>query len=140
MLRVLLAKTGFDGHDRGVKVIARLLRDSGHVVVYLGRRQMPAAIARAALEEDVDVVGLSVLSGTHAAIAVELVGALREHGVDAAVVLGGTILRREIPALLDSGVDAVFPVGTKLSEIERYFAAKAAQTAAGTGADLPPAA
>jgi len=121
-LRVLLAKAGMDGHDRGIKVIARMLRDAGHDVVYLGRRQTPAGIARAAAQEDVDVVGLSVLSGTHAALAGEVVAALRAERVDVPIVMGGTILRREIPALEAAGIAAVFPVGTRLEVVERWFA------------------
>jgi methylmalonyl-CoA mutase C-terminal domain/subunit len=122
-LRVLLAKPGLDGHDRGLKVIARRLRDNGYEVIYLGRRQRPQAIARAAVEEDADVIGISVLSGTHMTVASEVIGAVRACGVDAPIVIGGTILRAEIPALLDAGIDAVFPVGTKLEEIDAYFRA-----------------
>jgi methylmalonyl-CoA mutase C-terminal domain/subunit len=120
-LRVLLAKMGLDGHDRGLKVIARMLRDEGHEVIYLGRRRSAEVIARAAADEDVDVVGLSTLSGTHNELAAELIAALREQGVDVPVVMGGTILHREIPALEKLGVDAVFPVGTKLEELASYF-------------------
>lgn len=122
-LRVLVAKVGLDGHDRGARVIARLLRDMGHEVIYLGRRQTPDTVARTALDEDVDVVGLSVLSGTHVDAAASMLDAMRREGVDAPLVLGGTILRREIPLLLSMGVDAVFPVGTPLEEIRAYFSA-----------------
>lgn len=121
-LRVLLAKVGMDGHDRGIKVIARMLRDAGHDVVYLGRRQTPDGIARTAAQEDVDVVGLSVLSGTQHALAADVIGALRSEQVDVPVVMGGTILRREIPALEAAGIAAVFPVGTRLEVVERWFA------------------
>lgn len=120
-LRILVAKVGLDGHDRGARVVARLLRDMGHEVIYLGRRQSPESVARTAQDEDVDVVGLSVLSGTHADAATAVLDALRREGVDAPLVLGGTILRREIPALQAMGVDAVFPVGTPLEEIRAYF-------------------
>ena len=120
-VRVLLAKVGLDAHDRGLKVIARRLRDSGHEVIYLGRRQSAEAIAAVARDEDVDVIGVSVLSGTHAAIASRLVETMRENGIDARIVLGGTVLRREVPELLALGVDAVFPVGTTLREIDDYF-------------------
>lgn len=125
-LRVVLAKVGMDGHDRGVKVIARMLRDAGHEVVYLGRRHTPDSVARTAAEEDADVVGLSVLSGTHRTVAPEVVAALRAEDVDVPVVMGGTILRREIPGLEAAGISAVFPVGTPLKEIETWFAAVAA--------------
>ena len=120
-LRVVLGKTGLDGHDRGVKVIARMLRDAGHEVIYLGRRQTAAEIARAARDEDADVVGISILSGTHHAVAADVLAELRAAGVDVPVVLGGTILRREIPDLRELGVHAVFPVGTRLEEIQRWF-------------------
>lgn len=118
--RILLAKTGLDGHDRGVKIIARYLRDCGHEVIYTGRRQPAAAIARMAVQEDVELVGLSVLSGTHVAAARELVEALQTAGCDAPLIMGGTILRREIPALKAMGIAAVFPVGTPLEEIRDY--------------------
>ena len=131
-LRVVVAKIGLDGHDRGARVIARLLRDFGHEVIYLGRRQTAERIARVATDEDADVVGLSVLSGTHQPNAKELIDALSVAGARARVVVGGTILRREIPALLELGVDAVFPVQTPLEEIRSYFAGVAeASSAAG---------
>jgi len=121
-LRVLLAKTGLDGHDRGLKIIARRLRDNGYEVIYLGRRQSIEAIVRVAVEEDVDAIGVSVLSGTHKSVAEEVLASLRAADVTAPVVLGGTILRRDVPDLLEQGIDAVFPVGTTLEEIDTYFA------------------
>ncbi|MDQ6525219.1 cobalamin-dependent protein [Nocardioides sp. LHD-245] len=121
-LRILLTKVGMDGHDRGIKVIARTLRDAGHEVIYMGRRQTPEGIARAAAHEDADVVGVSVLSGTHASVARSVVAALREAGLDTPVVMGGTILHREIPDLKEAGVATVFPVATKLAVIEEWFA------------------
>jgi methylmalonyl-CoA mutase C-terminal domain/subunit len=124
--RVVVAKIGLDGHDRGAKVIARTLRDAGHEVIYLGRRQTAAAVARVACDEDADVVGLSVLSGTHRENVRQLTEALRAEGISPRVVVGGTILRREIPALHEAGVDAVFPVGTELETVRRYFADVAA--------------
>jgi methylmalonyl-CoA mutase C-terminal domain/subunit len=120
-LRVLLAKVGMDGHDRGVKVIARALRDAGFEVIYLGRRQTPESVARAAAQEDVDVVGLSILSGTQHSVAGSVIAALKTADTDVPVVIGGTILRREIPELEAAGVAAVFPVGTKLALIENWF-------------------
>ncbi|HEX4307699.1 MAG TPA: cobalamin-dependent protein [Solirubrobacterales bacterium] len=122
-LRVLLAKTGLDGHDRGLKIIARRLRDNGYEVIYLGRRQSIEAIVRVAVEEDVDAIGVSVLSGTHKTVAEEVLASLRAADVTAPVVLGGTILRRDVPDLLEQGIDAVFPVGTTLEEIDAYFEA-----------------
>lgn len=121
-LRVLLAKIGMDGHDRGVKVIARMLRDAGHEVIYLGRRQTPEGVARTAAQEDVDVVGLSVLSGTQHSVAADVMAALKAADVFVPVVMGGTILRREIPDLTEAGIAAIFPVGTKLDDIQRWFA------------------
>lgn len=121
-MRVVLGKTGLDGHDRGVKVIARMLRDAGHEVIYLGRRRTTADIARAVRDEDADVVGVSVLSGTQREVARSLVDDLHSLNVDVPVVLGGTILRREIPELRAIGVSAVFPVGTPLEEIRAWFA------------------
>jgi methylmalonyl-CoA mutase, C-terminal domain len=120
-LRVLLGKTGLDGHDRGVLVIGRMLRDAGHEVIYLGRRRSTTEIARAARDEDVDVVGLSVLSGTHNEVSAQLLADLRDLGVDVPVVIGGTILHREIPALQEIGVAAVFPVATPLEDIREWF-------------------
>lgn len=116
--RVLLAKPGLDGHDRGVKLIARVLRDAGVEVIYTGLRQRPDAIAAAAVAEDVDVVGLSVLSGAHLGLARKTLAALRERGgEDIPVVVGGTIPARDTPALLDMGVADVFPTGTPLEEV-----------------------
>jgi methylmalonyl-CoA mutase C-terminal domain/subunit len=131
--RILLAKIGLDGHDRGVKIIARYLRDCGHEVIYMGRRQAPAAVAQAAIQEDVDIVGLSVLSGTHIASARELLLALRESGCDAPLIIGGTILRREIPTLKAMGVAEVFPVGTPLGQIREYIDGMAEREAAVNG-------
>lgn len=118
---MVLGKTGLDGHDRGIKVIARMLRDAGHDVIYLGRRCTAAQIAHAARDEDADVVGVSVLSGTHHEVAAALASELRLLEVDAPIVLGGTVLRRDIPELHRLGVAAVFPVGTRLEEIRSWF-------------------
>jgi methylmalonyl-CoA mutase C-terminal domain/subunit len=130
-LRVLLAKVGLDGHDRGARVVARLLRDAGHEVLYLGRRQEIPAVVKAALEEDIDVVGVSILSGTHRTLVPALVAELRREGVEVPVVVGGTILRQEIADLLAHGVARVFPVGTPLAELRAYFDALAAARPAG---------
>lgn len=116
--RVLIAKPGLDGHDRGAKLVARVLRDSGFEVIYTGIRQRAEEIAAVAAQEDVQVVGLSILSGAHLSLTRKVVAALGEAGAaDAAVVVGGTIPHRDVPALLEAGAAAVFPTGTALDEI-----------------------
>ena len=112
--KVLLAKLGLDGHDRGVKIVARALRDAGMEVVYLGMRVTPDQVAQAALQEDVDVVGISILSGAHLRLIPRLTQALDDRGLleDMLVVVGGTIPEQDVPKLRDVGVGAVFPVGT----------------------------
>jgi methylmalonyl-CoA mutase C-terminal domain/subunit len=116
--RVLVAKPGLDGHDRGAKLVARTLRDAGFEVIYTGIRQRPAEIAAAALQEDVQVVGLSVLSGAHVGLTIKTVGALREVGADhIRVVVGGTIPSKDVPRLREAGVAAVFPTGTSLADL-----------------------
>ncbi|HEV7603702.1 MAG TPA: cobalamin B12-binding domain-containing protein [Candidatus Limnocylindrales bacterium] len=117
-IKVLIAKPGLDGHDRGAKVLARGLRDEGFEVVYTGLRQTPEMIATAALQEDVDVVGLSILSGSHLLLVPETVRLLRERGVNAPVVVGGIIPDADRRKLLDDGVAHVFtPKDYKLAEI-----------------------
>ena len=115
--RVVLAKPGLDGHDRGVKVVAMGLRDAGAEVVYLGLRATPRQIAAAAAAEDADVVGISVLSGAHLAIAEELLAELRAARADVPLVIGGTIPARDADALRRIGVAAVFPAGTPLPAV-----------------------
>ena len=116
--RVLLAKPGLDGHDRGIKVIAMALRDAGAEVIYLGLRQSPEQIAGAAVQESADVVGISVLSGAHLALAEQLVKELAGAGAaDLPVVVGGTIPPTDIAPLEELGVTAVFPVGASLDEV-----------------------
>jgi methylmalonyl-CoA mutase C-terminal domain/subunit len=116
--RVLVAKPGLDGHDRGAKVVARALRDAGFEVIYTGIRQRPAAIAATAVQEDVAVVGLSVLSGSHVALTRRTVEALREAGADdVIVVVGGTIPAADVPRLAEAGAAAVFPTGTPLDQL-----------------------
>ena len=113
--RVLLAKPGLDGHDRGIKVIARALRDAGFEVIYTGIRQKPAAIVAAALQEDVQVVGLSILSGAHISLARKVVEGLREAGAgDIQVVVGGTIPAGDVARLKEIGAAAVYLTGTEL--------------------------
>ena len=107
-LRVLIAKPGLDGHDRGAKVLARGLRDEGFEVVYTGLRQTPEMIVTAALQEDVDVVGLSILSGSHLELVPDVVDRLRAEGVDAPVIVGGIIPEEDRPTLLAAGVARVY--------------------------------
>jgi methylmalonyl-CoA mutase C-terminal domain/subunit len=117
-LRVVIAKPGLDGHDRGAKVIARALRDAGMEVIYTGLRQTPEQIAAAALQEDADVIGLSILSGAHNHIAPRLMALLREKGLDDVLVLiGGIIPDVDIPRLRDIGIGGVFLPGTPMQEI-----------------------
>ena len=112
-IRVLVAKPGLDGHDRGAKVIARALRDSGMEVIYTGLRQTPEMIVNAAIQEDVDCIGLSILSGAHNVIVPRIMTLLKEHdALDILVVLGGTIPTHDIPALKEAGVAAIFGPGT----------------------------
>ncbi len=112
-IRVLIAKPGLDGHDRGAKVVARALRDAGMEVIYTGLRQTPAQVAAAAVQEDVDVVGLSILSGAHNVLVPETLKALAERGgEEIALVVGGIIPETDVSGLLAAGVRAVFPPGT----------------------------
>ncbi len=114
-IRVLVAKPGLDGHDRGAKIIARALRDAGMEVIYTGLRQTPESIVSAAIQEDVDCIGLSILSGAHNAIIPRITALLREqHAEDILLVLGGTIPEEDIPHLKESGVSAIFGPGTPL--------------------------
>jgi methylmalonyl-CoA mutase C-terminal domain/subunit len=114
-IRVLVAKPGLDGHDRGAKIIARALRDAGMEVIYTGLRQTPEMIVSAAIQEDVDCIGLSILSGAHNAIVPRICALLREkHAEDILLVLGGTIPEQDIPALKQNGVAAIFGPGTPL--------------------------
>jgi len=117
-IRVLIAKPGLDGHDRGAKVVARALRDAGMEVIYTGLRQTPEMIAEAALQEDVDVVGLSVLCGAHMTLFPRVLDLLREKGMDDVIVVGGGIIPPEdMPALQAMGVKRVYGPGTSLEQI-----------------------
>lgn len=119
-IRVLIAKPGLDGHDRGAKVIARMLRDAGMEVIYTGLRQTPTMIAEAALQEDVDIVGLSILSGAHNTLVPRIIDAMRGNDLDdVPVFVGGIIPEDDIPALKASGVYAVFGPGSNMQEIAR---------------------
>ena len=116
-IRVLVAKPGLDGHDRGAKVVAYALRDAGMEVVYTGLRQKVEHIAEVALQEDVDAIGLSILSGAHLPLTRGLVQALGDRAGEIAILVGGTITPQEIPAMLAAGATAVFPTGTGLAEV-----------------------
>lgn len=121
-MRILVAKPGLDGHDRGAKVVVQALRDAGMEVVYSGLKRTPDEIVAEAIQEDVDVVGLSILSGAHLMLARRVLDGLRAEGaIDVRVVVGGTIPPRDVDALLALGVERVFPMGTPLPEIVRAF-------------------
>lgn len=121
-IRVLVAKPGLDGHDRGAKVIARALRDAGMEVIYTGLRQTPEMIAAAALQEDVDAVGISILSGAHNTLCPRIVDLLRERGMDDCLVLvGGIIPNEDVPKLKEKGVAAVFLPGTSTEDIVQFL-------------------
>jgi len=120
--RILIAKPGLDGHDRGAKVVARALRDAGFEVIYTGLRQTPEQIAAAAVQEDVDAVGLSILSGAHNHLLPEITRLLRSQGAaEVLVFAGGIIPERDIPGLKASGIDAIFLPGTATHEIVDYL-------------------
>jgi methylmalonyl-CoA mutase C-terminal domain/subunit len=120
--RILIAKPGLDGHDRGAKVVARALRDAGFEVIYTGLRQTPEQIAAAAVQEDVDAVGLSILSGAHNVLLPEVTDRLRrEDAADILVFAGGIIPEQDIPRLKQVGVDQVFLPGTSTAAIVEYL-------------------
>jgi methylmalonyl-CoA mutase C-terminal domain/subunit len=121
-IRVLIAKPGLDGHDRGAKVIARALRDAGMEVVYTGIRQTPEMIAEAALHEDVDVVGMSILSGAHLTLFPRVMELLRENDMDnVLVVTGGIIPDEDVPALNEMGIKGIFGPGTPTDQIVSFI-------------------
>ena len=121
-IRVLVAKPGLDGHDRGAKVIARALRDAGIEVIYTGLRQTPEQIVNAAIQEDVDCIGLSILSGAHNAILPRVMQLLDARGIhDILVVAGGIIPNQDIPSLKSCGISEIFPPGTSTDQIIRYI-------------------
>jgi methylmalonyl-CoA mutase C-terminal domain/subunit len=127
-IKVLIAKPGLDGHDRGAKVLARGLRDEGFEVVYTGLRQTPEMVATAALQEDVDVVGLSILSGAHLTLVPRICALLRERGMDDVLVtVGGIIPDEDIPVLTQAGVAAVFGPGTTIGEVATFLREHAPQ-------------
>ncbi|MDO8636560.1 MAG: cobalamin B12-binding domain-containing protein [Dehalococcoidia bacterium] len=116
-IRVLLAKPGLDGHDRGVLLVAMALRDAGMEVIYAGRHQTPEHIAEAAIQEDVDIVGLSSLADAHRSLAPRVVNLLKQKGSNIPVILGGFIQPEDIPFLKEAGVAEVFGIGSKLDDI-----------------------
>jgi methylmalonyl-CoA mutase, C-terminal domain len=127
-IKVLIAKPGLDGHDRGAKVLARGLRDEGFEVVYTGLRQTPEMVSTAALQEDVDVVGLSILSGAHMTLVPRITRLLKESSMDdVIVVVGGIIPDVDVPALKEAGVSAVFGPGTTIAEVAEFLRANARQ-------------
>ena len=130
-IRVLLAKVGLDGHDRGIKTVARFLVDAGMEVIFTGLRATPEQVADAAAQEDVDVVGLSFLAGDHMILAPRVVDGLRKRGMDKALVLlGGIILNRDVPVLKQAGVDEVFLPGTPPDRIVKFIQTNLKQTQA----------
>jgi methylmalonyl-CoA mutase C-terminal domain/subunit len=121
-IRVLAAKPGLDGHDRGIKVVAAALMDAGMEIVYTGLRQTPAQIVEAAIQEDVDVIAMSILSGAHDYLFPRVMDLLRERGVEDILVLGGGIIPEEdVPALKSCGIAEVFGPGTTTGDIVRYI-------------------
>jgi len=138
-IRVLIAKAGLDGHDVGAKVVIQRLRNAGMEVIYTGLRQSIERIVTAALQEDVDVIGLSILSGSHLELCQELMDHLRGKGIrDVLILVGGIIPREDIPRLRALGVDGVFPVHSTLEEIEQFIREqvprKRAERSSGRGA------
>ena len=121
-IRVLIAKPGLDGHDRGAKIVARALRDAGMEVIYAGLRQTPEMVVQAAVQEDVDVIGLSIHSGAHNYILERIVELLKEHDAeDIGLVVGGIIPDRDVERLRGLGIDAIFPPGTTTIEIIEFI-------------------
>ena len=121
-IRVVIAKPGLDGHDRGAKVIARALRDAGMEVIYTGLRQTPEQIVSAALQEDADVIGLSILSGAHMHICPRVMELLREKGLqDVQVVVGGIIPDQDVPKLNAMGIKGIFVPGTPMQQIVDFI-------------------
>lgn len=123
-IRVLVAKPGLDGHDRGAKVVARALRDAGFEVIYTGLRQTPEQIAEAALQEDVNAIAMSILSGAHPHLFPKVVNLVREKGMDDVLIIGGGVIpETDIPALKEAGVSEVFTPGTPTSAIVDFIKA-----------------
>ena len=124
MIRVLVAKPGLDGHDRGAKVVARALRDAGFEVIYTGLRQTPEQIAEAALQEDVNVVAMSILSGPHPHLFPKVVKLVREKGMNDVLIIGGGVIPEgDIPALKEAGIAEVFTPGTPTTDVIEFIKA-----------------
>ncbi len=122
MIRVLVAKPGLDGHDRGAKVVARALRDAGFEVIYTGLRQTPEQIAEAALQEDVNVVAMSILSGAHPHLFPKVVKLVREKGMNDVLIIGGGVIPEgDIPALKEAGIAEVFTPGTPTTDVIEFI-------------------
>jgi methylmalonyl-CoA mutase C-terminal domain/subunit len=135
-IRVLLAKVGLDGHDRGIKTVARYLADAGMEVIFTGLRSTPEQVVDAAIQEDVDVVGLSFLAGDHMILAPRVIDGLRQHGLKAMVLLGGIIPKRDIPALEQMGVGQVFLPGTPPDRIVQFIQRNFEQLSQSKGAAI----
>ena len=121
-IRVLVAKPGLDGHDRGAKVAARALRDAGFEVIYTGLRQTPEQIAEAALQEDVNVIAMSILSGAHGHLFPKVVNLVREKGMNDVLIIGGGVIpETDIPALKEAGVAEVFTPGTPTTDVVKFI-------------------
>ena len=121
-VRVLIAKPGLDGHDRGARIVALALRDAGMEVIYTGLRQTPEHIAEIALQENVDIIGLSILSGAHLSLSEKVIKALDEAGIgEVPVIVGGLVLRRDMDAVRELGVAEVFPSGTPVDDIVTWI-------------------
>lgn len=123
-MKILLSKVGLDGHDRGIKVLSQMFRDAGAEVIYLGRYQTAENIAAAALQEDVDVVGLSFLSGEHLFFTRRVLDQLKEKGVGCGLIVGGTIPAADVPVLKEMGAEEVFRPGSKVEDIIRFVEEK----------------
>jgi methylmalonyl-CoA mutase C-terminal domain/subunit len=121
IIKVLVAKPGLDGHDRGAKVIARALRDAGMEVIYTGIRQSPAMIVEAAAQEDVDVVGLSILSGAHNELVPPIINSLKDRGLDVMIILGGIIPESDRQELKNNGVSEIFGPGSNTQDIASFI-------------------
>lgn len=121
-IRILIAKPGLDGHDRGAKVVARSLRDAGYEVIYTGLRQTPEAIVSTAIQEDVDAIGVSILSGAHNTVFPKIINLLKEKGAEDIQVFGGGVIPEDdIPFLLESGVKIIFTPGTSTEEVIKFI-------------------
>ena len=120
-IRVLMSKVGLDGHDRGIKVISGYLREAGMEVVYLGRFQTPESIVNAAIQEDVDIIGVSCLDGEHLPFTPKILGLLKKNKADIPIIVGGVIPKKDVPLLKKMGVGGVFTPGTPLKDIVEHI-------------------